>query len=95
MALQKAHEFKGIEIPNGYHVVSNVRYDKLGNTLRFNIASYFDADTRGSGSHKFLGEETFYFNPSGSYDVVGDNDISTVCYNYLKTLDAWSGSVDV
>ena len=95
MAVQQSFNFKGIEITDGYHVVSNVRYDKLGNNVRFGLASYFDLGTRESNSYNFLKDQTFYFTPSGSYDVVGDTDISTACYIYLKTLPEWSGSVDV
>lgn len=95
MALKKSYNFKGIEITDGYHLVSNVRYDKLQNSIRFGLVSYFDEETRISGSNDFISEQTFYFTPSGSYDVVGDNDISTACYTYLKGLEEWSGSIDI
>lgn len=94
MALQKTYNFKGLEITDGYHLVSFARYSKGNNGITFRIDSYTSKDARDSDLSNNLNSEVYDFNPSGSYDVVG-NDISTACYNYLKTLDNWSGSVDV
>jgi len=94
MALQKTYQFKGLEITDGYHLVSFARYGKLNNGVTFRVDSYVSKDVRDSSLQSSLFSEVYDFTPSGSYDVVG-NDISTACYSYLKTLDNWSGSVDV
>lgn len=94
MALQKTYNFKGIEITNSYNLIESVQYSKLENAVQFKVAVYANQETRISGSFDYINIETHRFNPSGSYSVVG-NDVSTACYNYLKTLDNWSGSVDV
>ena len=93
MALQKTYNFKGLEIINSYNLVESVQYSKLGNAVRFKVAVYANKETRSSGSFEYITVETYKFYPSGSFSIVG-NDISTACYNYLKTLDNWSGSVD-
>lgn len=94
MALQKTYQFKGLEITDGYHVVSFVRYSKGTNEVTFRVDSYVSKNTRDSGLENNLCSEVYDFTPTEAYDVVG-SDISTACYMYLKTLDNWSGSVDV
>lgn len=94
MALQKTYNLKGFEIQDAYHVTSEVKYNKLYNSVKFELRTYVTVDARDEEPRNYLARESHVFFPTGSYDVVG-NDISTACYSYLKTLDNWSGSVDV
>jgi len=94
MALQKTYDLKGLEITDAYHVTSEVKYDKLYNSVRFELRTYANAEARNEEPRNYLARESHVFFPTGSYDVVG-NDISSACYSFLKTQEAWSGSVDV
>lgn len=94
MALQKTHNLKGLEVADAYHVVSDVRYDKIYNNVRFHIRTYTSSSIKETEPENYIDISTQTFYPTGSYSVIG-NDISTACYTFLKTQDAWSGSVDV
>jgi hypothetical protein len=94
MALQKTYDLKGLEVANAYHVVSDVRYNKLYNNVRFELKTYVSSGSKDNEPEDFIAAQTHTFFPTGSYDVVG-NDISSACYTFLKTQDTWSGSVDV
>lgn len=94
MALQKTHNLNGLEVTDAYHVVSEVKYNKLYSSVRFEVLTYVNSSSRDEDPRKYIARESQVFAPSGSFSVIG-NDISTACYNYLKTLDNWSGSVDV
>lgn len=94
MALQKTHNFNGLEVTDAYHVVSKVKYNKLYSNVRFEILTYINSGSRDNDPRKYIARESQTFFPTGSYDTIG-NDISSACYTFLKTLDAWSGSVDV
>lgn len=94
MALQKTHNLNGLEVIDAYHVATDIKYDKLYNNVRFEIRTYINSGSREEDPRNYIVRESQTFYPTGSYSVIG-NDISTACYTFLKTQDAWSGSVDV
>lgn len=93
MALVKSFNFKGIEVPNAYHVVGYVKYSKIDNQIMFRLDSFVNEEQRIEKKKEPFLSEGYRFIPSGSYSTVG-NDISTACYTYLKTLSTWSDAVD-
>lgn len=95
MGIIKSSSLRGIECTDAYHVVSDVRYYKMENGVRFTLSSFFNRDARIENSHNWLHQTIHTFTPTGSFEVAGEYNISTACYNYVKTLDAWSGSVDI
>lgn len=94
MALQKTYNLNSLEVTDAYHVISQIKYNKLYSNVRFEILTYVNSSSREDDPRKYIARESQIFAPTGSYDVIG-NDISSACYTFLKTLDAWSGSVDV
>lgn len=94
MALIKTYDFNGIEITNAYHVVGYVKYSKIDNKVTFRLDSFINEAKRNEDSRQSFVTTGYEFEPSGSHSTVG-NDVSTACYNYLKSLTEWSGSVDV
>lgn len=95
MALQKSYNFKGIDITDAYHAVTSVKYYKDLGEVKFTLETYGSKAARDEDIGNSIGTYFINFTPTGSYDVVGSQDIATSCYTYLKTLDQWSGSVDV
>lgn len=96
MALQKSYTLKGFNFPESYNVISDVRYTKFGQRVRFMVNSYPNSSSR---------EDNFFDNPvlqkdyvftaEGDYTVDENTNIFNICYSYLKSLPEWSGSIDV
>jgi len=96
MALQKSYTIKGFNFPESYNVISDIRYNKNGQRVRFIVNSYPISSSR---------EENFFDNPilqkdyvfiaEEDYRIDENTNIFNVCYSYLKSLPEWSGSLDV
>lgn len=94
MALQKTLYFKGLTIDDSYTIVTNYRYDKINESIHFTYSIYANSGSRANNIFDFLEQKQNNFQPSGSYNIE-ENVVVDACYNFLKTLPEWSGSVDV
>lgn len=94
MALQKSLSFKGLTIDESYTIVSSHQYDKINESVNFTYSTYANSGSRADDLLNFLEQDRNSFAPSGSYSIEG-NVVIDACYNFLKTLPEWSGSVDV
>jgi len=94
MAIQKKYNYKGIELENAYLVITNAEYSKFENIVSFNLSIYANQETREQTPVYSLGSELHDFYPTGSYDIISNNIIES-CYNYLKTQNEYSSSIEV
>lgn len=99
MALQMTVSISGVEVTDAYHVVSRTAWVMGGGELHFELATFKDAaaanayETDPRTAAGPLGTKK-YRTSAGTYAKGGDN-AHKQAYTYLKTLDEWSGAVDL
>lgn len=96
MALQKNSIIKAFNFTESYNVISDIRYSKNGNRVRFIVNSYPNSGSRADNFfNNPVYQKDYAFIADDPYRLDGSSNAIEVCYNYLKTLPEWSGSVDV
>lgn len=95
MALQQAlaDTAIGAAAPNAYHRLLRVEVDTRARRCIITVSVFYDATASANG--KATIEERKFEITGSQFDNLFGDPIKTRAYNYLKTLAAYSGAVDV
>lgn len=99
MALQKSFDTAhGVTAANAYHKIGNMRSHK-DNSGNFNamcmVQTYYDEAARTAGKPPLATRSYRFAYDITSTETVADNNLYVQGYAHLKTLDEFSGAIDV